>query len=66
MPFMNNSKVDAQKNLQNEGSKRRSLANETIINLFKTKIDVLLKELQTVRAEYKKKVNKFHVVLAQT
>nr|XP_012139419.1 PREDICTED: testis-specific gene 10 protein isoform X1 [Megachile rotundata] len=49
------SKVETQKEIVNEASTKRSLANKTVINLFKSKIDILQNELQTIQTEYKKK-----------
>ncbi|XP_034180045.2 testis-expressed protein 9 [Osmia lignaria lignaria] len=49
------SKVEAQEEIVNEASKKRNLANKTVINLFKSKIDILQNELQTIQTEYKKK-----------
>ncbi|XP_076293411.1 testis-expressed protein 9 [Lasioglossum baleicum] len=48
-------KTDAQKDHVNEAHKRGNLAHETIVNLFKSKIDILQKELQTLHVEYRKK-----------
>nr|XP_033336124.1 testis-expressed protein 9 [Megalopta genalis] len=48
-------KTDSQKDHVNEAYKRGNLTHETIVNLFKSKIDILQKELQTLHVEYKKK-----------
>lgn len=53
--MVHNRKVDAQKEIVNEASTKRSLANKTVVNLFKSKIDILQNELQTIQTEYKKK-----------
>ncbi|XP_031833094.1 testis-expressed protein 9 isoform X2 [Nomia melanderi] len=48
-------KVEPQKDHANEACKKENLAHLTIVNLFKSKIDVLQKELQTLHTEYRKK-----------
>ncbi|XP_076641434.1 uncharacterized protein LOC143352646 [Halictus rubicundus] len=48
-------KTDAQKDHVDKAYKRGNLVHETIVNLFKTKIDMLQKELQTLHVEYRKK-----------
>ncbi|XP_054008040.1 uncharacterized protein LOC128892029 [Hylaeus anthracinus] len=51
------SKIEIQKDYGDEISKKGNLANKTMINLFKGKIDILQTELQTLQAEYRKKCN---------
>ncbi|XP_078035142.1 testis-expressed protein 9 [Augochlora pura] len=48
-------KTDSQKNQIDEAYRRGNLTHETIVNLFKSKIDILQKELQTLHVEYRKK-----------
>ncbi|KZC11850.1 PREDICTED: uncharacterized protein LOC107189888 [Dufourea novaeangliae] len=48
-------KIEAQKDHKGEVWKKGNLANATIVNLFKSKIDILQKELQTLQCEYRKK-----------
>ncbi|KAK1129749.1 hypothetical protein K0M31_019463 [Melipona bicolor] len=47
------SKVEPQKH-EDEASKQKNLANQTVFNLLKGKVDILHNELQTMRVEYKK------------
>lgn len=51
-------RIEAQRNHEDEISLKENLANKTIVNLLKTKIDVLQSELHKVHVEYKKKVGK--------
>ncbi|XP_043262371.1 polyamine-modulated factor 1-binding protein 1 [Colletes gigas] len=50
-------KVEAQQDFVDDASKKGNLANKTIINLLKAKIDMLQTELQTLQIEYRKKCN---------
>ncbi|XP_043513170.1 dynactin, 150 kDa isoform isoform X2 [Frieseomelitta varia] len=48
------SKVEPQKHSEDEVSKQKKLANQTVFNFLKGKVDILHNELQTMRVEYKK------------
>ncbi|XP_043513171.1 uncharacterized protein LOC122530363 isoform X3 [Frieseomelitta varia] len=54
------SKVEPQKHSEDEVSKQKKLANQTVFNFLKGKVDILHNELQTMRVEYKKQVPKIH------
>ncbi|CAK9796668.1 hypothetical protein ANTPLA_LOCUS921 [Anthophora plagiata] len=48
-------KVESQKDDGDEIFKQRNLANKTVVNLFKAKVDILQNELHAMQVEYKKK-----------
>ena len=52
-------RIEAQRNHEDEISLKGNLANKTIVNLLKAKIDVLQSELNKVHVEYKKKCNSY-------
>ncbi|KOC68753.1 Testis-expressed sequence 9 protein [Habropoda laboriosa] len=49
------SDVESQKSDEDDIFKQRNLANKTVVNLFKVKVDILQNELHAMQMEYKKK-----------
>ncbi|XP_017767200.1 PREDICTED: origin recognition complex subunit 1 [Eufriesea mexicana] len=49
------STLESKKDNENEVFKERNLANKTVLNFLKAKIDILHNELQSMQIEYKKK-----------
>ncbi|XP_050489734.1 uncharacterized protein LOC126873169 isoform X2 [Bombus huntii] len=47
-------KIESQKDNEDEVSKQKNLANKTVLNFLKAKVDILQDELQTMRIEYRK------------
>ncbi|XP_043599024.1 dynactin, 150 kDa isoform isoform X1 [Bombus pyrosoma] len=47
-------KIESQKDNEDEISKQKNLANKTVLNFLKAKVDILQDELQTMRIEYRK------------